>query len=396
MNEDMGIYRDLGLRPIVNAVGPATRLGGLPLSAAVLAAMAEAVIANIRMDELEEAAGAELARLLSVPAAYVTSGASAALTLAVATCVAGARPGAIETLPFSAAGRRVIVQHAHRDPYDHAITAVGVTLTEIGYPGSTYPDELARELDDSVAAVLWRPGREGELLPLRTVAEIAGRAGIPVVVDAAMDTPPVDRLQQLIADGAALIAISGGKTFRGPHTAGLLCGTAELVAAVALHHQDMDIRAQTWQPSEVTGTQPLRGRHGLGRGMKVGREQIVGMLTAVREFVTDPTRWDAHYAAELADCTARLTRCPTLGVAYGRNLHLNVPVLEISLPGGQPEADGIVRLLDIGEPRVHVDESAAWRGVLMINPMGLHPGEGAIVGQRIAEIVASADHTEGP
>jgi L-seryl-tRNA(Ser) seleniumtransferase len=396
MGEDVGIYHDLGLRSIVNAVGPATRLGGLPLSATVLAAMSEAVAANVRMDELEEAAGAELARLLGVPAVYVTSGASAALTLAVATCVAGSRPGAIEALPFSAAGRRVIVQRAHRDPYDHAITAVGVTLTEIGYPGSTYPDELARELDDSVAAVLWRPGREGELLPLRTVAELAGSAGVPVVVDAAMDAPPVDRLQQLVSDGADLIAISGGKAFRGPHTAGLLCGNADLVATVALHHQDMDIRAQTWQPSEVTGAQPLRGRHGLGRGMKVGREQIAGMLAAVREFVAEPTRWDTRYASELADCSAELSQCPTLAVSHSRNDHLNVPVLEIGLPGGPLEADRIVRLLDTGEPRIHVDEGAAWRGVLTINPMGLHPGEGTIVGQRIAEIIMSADHTEGP
>ena len=260
------MYRELGLRPIVNAVGPATRLGGLPPSGAVTAAMIDAVTDNVRMDELEEAAGGELARLLDVPAVYVTSGAAAALTLGVAVCVAGADPAAVEALPRLGAPRRVVVQHAHRDPYDHAVTAVGVALTEIGFPGSTYSDELTRELDESVAAVLWRPARAGELLGLRQVADLSHAAGVPVVVDAAMDVPPVSRLHEFFADGADLVAVSGGKGFRGPHTSGLLCGRADLIAAVGLHHQDMDIRALTYQPSEVTGAQPLRGRHGLGRG----------------------------------------------------------------------------------------------------------------------------------
>ena len=283
----------------MNAVGPATRLGGLPLSGAVTAAMIDAVTDNVRMDELEEAAGGELARLLDVPAVYVTSGAAAALTLGVAVCVAGADPAAVEALPRLGAPRRVVVQHAHRDPYDHAVTAVGVALTEIGFPGSTYSDELTRELDESVAAVLWRPARAGELLGLRQVADLSHAAGVPVVVDAAMDVPPVSRLHEFFADGADLVAVSGGKGFRGPHTSGLLCGRADLIAAVGLHHQDMDIRALTYQPSEVTGAQPLRGRHGLGRGMKVGREQIVGLLVAVREYVEDPDRWTAHYGRSL-------------------------------------------------------------------------------------------------
>jgi L-seryl-tRNA(Ser) seleniumtransferase len=385
----VSIYKELGLRPIINAVGPATRLGGLPLSPSVLAAMSEAVAVNVRMDEFEEAAGAEIARLLGVPAVYVTSGASAALTLGVAACVAGVDSGAIETLPHSAAGRRVIVQRAHRDPYDHAITAVGVTLTEIGYPTSTYPHELSRELDSSVAAVLWRPGRGGELLPLSVVAQLSHAAGVPVVVDAAMDTPPIARLQAMVADGADLVAVSGGKGFRGPHTAGLLCGRTDLVAAVALHHQDMDIRAQTWQPSEVTGSQPLRGRHGLGRGMKVGREQLAGLLVAIREFVAEPSRWDAHYARELAACAEELAAAGTLAVEQGYNHHLDTPELAIDFSGAGVDADEVVRRLDTGDPRIHLGEDGAWRNLLTVNPMGLRPDEGAQVGRRIVEILAA-------
>ncbi len=390
--ETVGIYQELQLRPIVNALGPATRLGGLPLSPTVLAAMAEAVTTNVRMDELQEAAGRELARLLDVPAVYVTNGAAAGLTLGVAACVAGSDPAALEALPrIVGERRRVIVQHAHRDPYDHAVTAVGVALTEIGYPGSTHPDELRRELDGSVAAVLWRPGRPGELLSLRAVADLSHAAGVPVVVDAAMDVPPVSRLHRLFGDGADLVAVSGGKGLRGPHTSGLLCGRPDLIAAVGLHHQDMDIRAATYQPSEVTGLAPLRGRHGLGRGMKVGREQVAGLLAAVREHLAEPIVWRDHYLAELDACADELSDCGSVSFTAGYNEHLDVPILDIDLSRASIDADEMARRLDVGHPRIHIGEDAAWRGLLTVNPMGLHPGEGAQVGRRVVQILRDAE-----
>ena len=155
----MAFADELGLRPVINAVGPATRLGGLPLSDGVQAAMRAAGERNVRMDELQEAAGGRLAELLGVPAVYVTSGASAGLTLAAAVCVAGDDLELTDALPqISGPRRRVLVQRGHRDPYDHALTAAGVTLTEIGYASSTREDELTREFDGTVAAVLWRPG----------------------------------------------------------------------------------------------------------------------------------------------------------------------------------------------------------------------------------------------
>ena len=119
------------------------------------------------MDELEEAVGREFAPLLGGPAAYVTSGAAAALTPATALCVTGDTPGAIDQLPsISGSRRRVLTQRVDRDPCDHTVTSVGVKLTAISYPGSTRPDELQRELDETLAAVLWRPGRVGDLLSL--------------------------------------------------------------------------------------------------------------------------------------------------------------------------------------------------------------------------------------
>lgn len=387
----MNVYSDLGLRPIVNALGPATRLGGLPLAPTVLEAMRQAVDSNVRMDELEEAAGSEIARLLGVPASYVTSGASAALTLGAAVCAVGADPGGIDQLPRVGQRDRILIQSAHRDPYDHAVTAVGLSLTSVGFPGSTRPQELVQELDGTVAAVLWRPGRGGDLLSLATVSELAHEVGAAVIVDAAMDVPPLARLHQMFSDGADLVAISGGKAFRGPHTAGLLCGRADLIRDVALHHQDMDIREDTWQPSAITGARLLRGRHGIGRGMKVGREQIAGLLVAIREYVDSPDAWAESYSKELGGCKAVLSTCSELTTVDGHDDHLDVPVLEVDFTNSRLDANEVVRLLELGSPRIHIGEDGAWRNVLTINPMGLKSGEGSIVGLRLVEVVRDGE-----
>lgn len=383
-------YRELGLRPVINGLGPVTRLGGLPMSDAVLDAMRWAVAANVRMDELQEAAGIELARLLDIPAAHVTSGAYAGLTLAAAVCAVGGDSRGVDELPLTGAKSRVIIQMAHRDPYDHAITAVGLGLTEIGYPYSTRAHELARELDGTVAAVLHRLWGDGDMLPLRTVAELSHAAGVPVIVDAADCVPPVARLRELYDDGADLIAISGGKAFRGPQASGILCGRPELVRHVALHHLDMDLRDATWQTSEVTGYWPTGGREGIGRGMKVGREQIVGLLTAVREYVADPGRWDGHYEAEIAACEQAITAVEALRVGRGHSHAMDVPTLEIDFSGTATTADAVASELDRGSPRIQLVEAQAWRNVLIVNPMALAAGEGARIGERVAGVVRAA------
>lgn len=380
-------YGELGLRPVVNGLGPVTRLGGLPLSDTVLGAMRWAVAANVRMDELQEAAGRELSRLLDVPAAHVTSGAYAGITLAAAVCAVGGDSLGVDELPLVGRRSRVIVQMAHRDPYDHAVTSVGLRLTEIGYPYSTRAHELARELDDTVAAVLHRVGYGGDLLGLRTVVALSHDAGIPVIVDAADVVPPLDRLRQIQDDGADLITISGGKSFRGPQSSGILCGRRDLVRDVALHHLDMDLRDATWAPSEITGYVPTGGREGIGRGMKVGREQIVGLLAAVREYLDDPGRWDAHYETELRGCERALVADGSVRVTREHNDHLDVPTVVIDFCGAPIDADEVARRLDRGTPRIHLSEAESWRGRLIVNPMALAEGDGARIGERIADVL---------
>jgi D-glucosaminate-6-phosphate ammonia-lyase len=381
-------YGELGLRPVVNGLGPVTRLGGLPMSDTVLDAMRWAVATNVRMDELQEAAGIELARLLNVPAAHVTSGAYAGLTLAAAVCAVGGDSRGVDELPLVGERSRVVIQMAHRDPYDHAVTSVGLRVTEIGYPYSTRAHELARELDGTVAAVLHRIGGEkGDMLPLRTVAELSHAAGVPVIVDAADSVPPLARLRAMYDDGADLIAISGGKAFRGPQASGILCGKPDLIRHVALHHLDMDLRDATWNASDITGYWPTGGREGIGRGMKVGREQIIGLLTAVTEFASDPGRWTQQYLAELAACDRALAGCETLSVSAAHDSVMDVPTLVIDFSEAAMAADDVSRLLDRGTPRIQLSEAEAWRNRLILNPMALARGDGAQIGKQILAVL---------
>lgn len=367
------IFDGLGLTPIINAVGPATRLGGLPLADEVLQAMREATTTSVRMDELQLAVGRRLAELLEVPGAYVTPGASAALSLATAAVLAQGRAEISDQLPLVESGRnRVVIQHAHRDPYDHAVSAVGACIVEIGFPGSTHADELRRALGEDAAAVLFRPGRPGNLLDLPTVAAIAHAAHVPVIVDGALHVPPIERLKRYFADGADLVAVSGGKGFRGPQASGLLCGDPRLLEMAALQHQDMDERANTWRPA--SGESPPR--HGIGRGMKIGREQIAGLLCAVERHVRAPGADEQQGLRELADIEESLQGVEGLAVSRGFDDALNVPMLHIDVASSGCPVDDVLRRLAEGSPRVYVGEELAWQNTLTVSPMALLPGEG--------------------
>jgi L-seryl-tRNA(Ser) seleniumtransferase len=382
----MDLLDDPGLRPIVNGVGPATRLGGLPLADEVWEAMRAVFRHPVRLDELQVAAGARLSALLGVPACYVTSGASAALHLATTIALTRGDEAAIDHLPFPAGARTtVVIQKAHRDPYDRAVEQAGARLLEIGYPGSTHPGELARVLDETVAAVVFRPGRHGDLLPLSEVAAIAHAHDVPVIVDGALHTPPVERLQGFLADGADLVAVSGGKGFRGPQASGLLCGTADWVPLAGVHQQDMDERPSTWAPA-VARTSPTPPRHGPSRPMKVGREQLAGLVAAVERYLRDPGADERPGIAELDRAEAAL-RAAGVDVERVHDDALDVPTLRISAPGGRSGADAVARALTARPRPVILGEAEAWDGVLTVNPMGLLPGHGGLLAAAVIETV---------
>lgn len=381
------IYDHLGMRTVLNAVGPATRLGGLPLHPEVWQAMQESLDHSVRMDEFERAAGRRIAELLGVEAAYVTSGASAALYLATAAVMAQGDPARIDRLPDATGMRhRVIIQAAQRDPYDRAVEAAGARIVAIGYPDTTHPGELERAIDDTTAAVLFRPGRNGNLLELPSVCAIAHAAGIPVIVDGALFIPPIQRLRSYLEAGADLVAISGGKGFRGPQGSGLLVGRADLVDVVGLHHQDMDERDTTW-PRGADGVPLTPPRHGIARSMKVGREQIAGLVAAVERYVRDPGADEAAGTRELDIAEKALRDHGGITVHRVHETTLDVPGLHLEVAAAGVAVDAFVKALGAHAEPVFVGESEAWRGVVTLNGMALQPGQGDRLAAALIEVL---------
>ena len=334
----MGVYENLGVRTIINASGSLTRVGGSRMAPEVLAAMAEAAASFVHIDELQARAGDVLARVTGAEAGYVTNGASAGLTLGVAACVAGMDVDKMDRLPdVTGMKSEVVVQRGHRNSYDHAIRAVGVTLVEagyLGYPGAggTMPWQIEAAITDRTAAVACPIFDTPGTLSLPEVAEIAHARGVPVIVDAAAELPPRSNLRRFISEGADLVTFSGGKAIGGPQSSGILAGRADLIASIALQHQDMDVRGQTWNRRSLLGSGAIGGvpHQGLGRSLKVGREEIVGLITALERYVAGSDDDDALVWTGRLDIVAA-TLGEIDGVVVTRRCPPDKPVPVLSL-----------------------------------------------------------------
>src|SRR5262249_48141594 len=246
------------------------RYGGSILRPEALETMREASTTLVNLDELNEAAGAAIARMLGAEAAFVTAGASSGLILQAAACIAGADPAKITRLPDTTGMRNeIVIQRAHRFAYDQAYRVAGGVLVEIGLARRTQPFELEAAIGDRTAAVAYLispftspPG----VLTLEQVIAIAHKRGVPVIVDAASMLPPRENLTKFLRFGADLVSFSGGKGIRGPQSTGILAGRRDLVRAVALNAS----------PNQA-----------LGRAAKTSKEEICGLVTALECFMAE-------------------------------------------------------------------------------------------------------------
>jgi D-glucosaminate-6-phosphate ammonia-lyase len=395
------VYRALGVRTVINASGTLTRLGGSRMAPEVLEAMCEASRSYVRIEDLQEAAGRVIAEVTGAESGYVTSGAAAGLLLGTAACVAGMDLQKMERLPdTSAPGTKneVVVHRVHRNSYDHAVRTAGVKMIEIGHfghptPGPTRPYELEQAINDRTAAVFWETMGDPEelgVLPLGQTADIAHARGVPVLVDAAAALPPASNLQSFISEGADLVCFSGGKALGGPQASGILAGRADLIQSVALQHQDMDVHPKTWTLRHLIeeGTVPGPPWQGIGRPCKVGREEIVGLLTALRRFVArdhvaEVARWRA-LAQRMAEGLAGLPGVEATysdGGATGRAA-VRVQMDERRL--GITAIDVVNRLGD-GDPIVAVQQGGMDRGRFTLGTMCLVDGEEEIAVRRVRE-----------
>ena len=400
----MSIYERFGVRTRVNAAGLLTRLGGSLMPHEVLEAMAEAAGRFVDMAELHAAASTVIARHTGAEAGLITSGAAAGLTLGTAACLAGLDAARMDRLPEADdIPNEVLMCRTHRTGYDHAIRAAGARIREVGFndraTGAGVRDVEAWEMEAAITprtvAVAYAAS-PGSQPPLSAVVEVTRKHGVPVLVDAAAQLPPAENLRRFIADGADLVAFSGGKAIRGPQGTGILCGRRDLIASAALQQLDMDVRPETWSPPDgFISRAALRGlpHHGIGRGFKVSKEEIVGLLVALERFVAlDHAAEGAMQERLLALIEARLAGVPHIrtrllaAAETGRDPLLELRLNEAAL--GRSAFD-VSLALQRGDPPVHLGERRASEGILLVNPVGLREGEEEIVAARIRVVCAT-------
>lgn len=390
----MSVYGDLGVRTVINAKGPATRLSGGIMRPEVAAAMAEASQACVDIAELQAAASRVIAGATGAEAGYVASGASACLLIGAAACITGLDPGRMARLPDTTGLKNECVMvRSQRNFYDHAVRAAGLRIIEVGLPdryaGAGVRDAEAWEIDDAISertACVFYVADAQSRPPLAEVTAVAHARGVPVLVDAAAQLPPQDNLRRFIAEGADLVAFSGGKALGGPQASGILAGRRDLVMAAALQHLDLDIFWDMWSPpAGLIDKARLRGapQHGIGRSCKAGKEEIIGLLTALRLFTAEGDA--ARHARWLKDCeTVAAALDGFLVTITGSNDIAAVPAVEITLDPERMSATELCLRLEAGQPAVVLDPGQRDRGIATVNPMCLKPGEAETAGREIA------------
>jgi D-glucosaminate-6-phosphate ammonia-lyase len=389
----MTIYDELGVPTLINAKGPATRLSGGIMRKEVAAAMAEASQACVDMAELQAVASARIAAATGAEAGYVASGASACLLLSAAACMTGLDPGRMARLPDTAGMKNECVMvRSQRNFYDHAIRASGMKIIEVGLPdryaGAGVRDAEAWEIADAITertAAVFYVADASARPTLSEVVAVAHQHGIPVIVDAAAQLPPQSNLKRFIAEGADLVAYSGGKALGGPQASGILAGKRDLVMAAALQHLDLDVFWDLWEPpAGLIDKTRLKGAppHGIGRSCKAGKEEIVGLLTALQLFIAEGDA--ARHARWLADCQTIAAKLKGMNIALTGTADPGaVPTVEIALDAKQISASALTLRLQHGTPAIAIDPFLRDHNVVIVNPMCLKPGEAEIVGHEI-------------
>ncbi len=371
----VGVYQQLGVRRVINADATLTRLGGSLMSAEVLEAMREAAGSFVDMYELQEVVGKRLAELTRNEAAYVSTGAAAGLVL---TTLAAMTDGDLQSIARlietgEAPKNEVIIQRAHRIPYDPAIRLAGARIVDVGNRLQTFPWELEAAITPRTAMIFYSGGNHlasGALSLSRTV-DIAHSHGVPVVVDAAAQLPPTENLWRFTREfGADAAVFSGGKDFHGPQASGLIVGSEKMISAIA-----------------VNGSPHQR----LARPMKVGKEEMIGLLAAVERYVDEDWRDRARrYEATVARWVEHFQEFPGLTASrvFPNEAGQPTPRCRVAFSGesGVSAAEA-ARLLWDGDPRVAVAVDGP--DAISITPELLAEGEEPILLERIGALTLS-------
>ncbi|MFB6074680.1 MAG: aminotransferase class V-fold PLP-dependent enzyme [Haloarculaceae archaeon] len=396
MPDHADIYDELAVPTVVNAAGTKTRIGGSLIRPEAADAMRAAADSFARISDLQARASELIAEATGADAGYVASGAAATMTLGTAACIAGDDLGAMDRLPDTAGlADEVVMARTHRTGYDHAIRAAGARIVDVGTNDrhlgtgarNVEPWEVADAIGEDTAAVAYVQ-KEYTEPPLETVVEIAHERDVPVLVDAAAELPPSTNLERFVDAGADLVAFSGGKAIRGPQSTGVLAGRGDLIRSVAAQHLDMHAAEDAWEPPlDLVDPDDLGGvpRQGLGRGFKVGKEELVGIIRALELFLEeDQDAVRAEWRDRAEAVAAGLADLP-VAVDLIDDPTSPAPWLAVTLEEGAPlSATNLAARLRRERPRVYVGADDADDGELAINPTCLSDAEADYLVERFA------------
>lgn len=379
----MGILERLGVKRVINACGTLTVLGGNRVNPLAMEAMREVADSFVDMNELITKSGEYVAKLLNVPGALITSGAGSGLVLAVAAAITEGDLEKMAMLPFTEGMRNeVIVQYPHTvgNPYTYFINIPGGKLRVIGSQGGVTVRDLEAAIGPRTAAVVhfqYEP-QEGEL-PLGEVIKVAHDHGVPVIVDAAAELPPLSNLTRFIRMGADLVVFSGGKDIGAPNDTGLiLANNLKLLEACRL-----------MGPFSYVNVKGVV-RVFIGRAMKISKEDIVALVAALEDYLRVNHDERLRFMNDLADYIINELRAsfPSLRVRKRVNAPnervrpVVVPKVEVELPRGY--TDLYIKLLREGEPPIYACECG---GNLCINTQTLSRGEAEVIIERLRDII---------
>ena len=360
------LYEQIGVRPLVNAKGTYTIISGSLSLPEVKQAMEEASRHYVNMDELMAAVGARLAKITGADWGIVTAGCAAAIAGATAACIAGTDPEKSQKMPYLAKGglkSQVIIPKHSRNPYDVGTRLLGVEVVEV-----ETPEQLQASMGPQTAMIyiLSSPAAASGPLSIANICNSAKAKNIPVFVDAAAENLTIPNIH--LAAGATFVGYSGGKCLRGPQCAGLLLGRKDLVQAA-------------WFQAAP--------HHNVGRSMKVGKEEIMGMLTAVEMWTRrdHEAEWNT-WKLWLANIEAKVKPLPSVSTEYlmPEDLSNHSPRLRIKWDGNALKITGdeLAKTLDDGTPRIQFDEWSGSRpdemeSSVTIMPYMMMPGDDKIV-----------------
>ncbi|MQG06553.1 MAG: hypothetical protein FI681_01900 [SAR202 cluster bacterium] len=384
------IYKEMGAKPIINAIGSVTLLGGSTPKPVVKEAMDRADAAYVNLPHLQEVVGKKIADYCNVPSAYVTSGAGAALALAGAAFMAGNDDDLIQQLPNTSGMKgEMLIQKCQRYWYDRCIEVSGAKLVEFGDELGAVESDLENAITEQTCGITWvanelSPGTvvgnniQTNPLSLEKVIEIAKKHGIYVLVDAAAQIYPLDILGKYIRMGADAQVIAA-KYMGASQSVGLALGTEEMIGKIA--------------NQSFTGYEGRRIR-GIGRPMKVDRQEIIGVTVAVNEWVT------MNHEERLAEAEqqSNVMLAPLQNIKgvkaeiinniignqpFGVRLEIDENIVGISA------AELVQKLQDLDTPIWTRNGQNHEENMIKLVPWALSPGQDKIVGEAIAKVLQS-------